>query len=154
MYKRILVPVSHGPFSDRGVLAAIRLGRTANASLRFIHVVDEAAVEEPRAGFRGAVEEYLGLLETVDRDRAAAVLGPRSQAEAAGVDFEVVVRSSADGAPCELVALEALGWGADVIVMGAEAGGGAGLRPGSHGARILQSSPVPVMVISARGCRP
>jgi nucleotide-binding universal stress UspA family protein len=81
------------------------------------------------------------------------VEGARRQAEAAGLDCDVVLRDGADGTACELIASEALAWPADVIVMGATTVAGAGLRPGSVGARILQASPVPVLAISSRSGR-
>jgi nucleotide-binding universal stress UspA family protein len=154
MLRRILVPVSHGSASDHGVLEALRLACEPEVSLRFIHVFAETAVDDRIAGFSGSVDDYLDLLDVVERERDAVVQGVRSRAEAASVDFEVVLRSSADGTPCEQVAFEALGWNADLIVMGAHAVGGVGLRPGSQGARILQSSPVPVIVISPRTVDP
>jgi len=152
MYQRILVPVSSGPASECGAREAIRLARVSGASLRFIHVVGKSASGRERSGFAGTIDEYLALLEALDRECAVIAAGLRELAEAAGVNFDVVLRSTSDGTPCEWVVAEALGWRADLIVMGAEPAGGVGLRPGSHGARILQSSPVPVMVISPRVC--
>lgn len=145
MYRRILVPVSDSAVSEGGVREAVRLAHGGCAVLRFIHVVD--------AGGTGLV----GCSGIVDADLhrrdwrvVAPVEAARRQAVAAGLECDVVLRDGVGGSACELVALEARAWGADVIVLGATAVPGAGLRPGSVGSRILQSSPVPVLAVSPR----
>ena len=151
MYRRILVPVSHGAASEQGVIEGLRLARAANASLCFIHVSDEPRDGDGHAGFSGTIDEFLALPAPVAGCGAALVEGARRQAEAAGLACEAVLRHGADVAASELVVREARSWRAEIIVMGAAAVRGAGLRPGSVGARIMHASPVPVMAISPRG---
>jgi nucleotide-binding universal stress UspA family protein len=150
MYRKILVPISRGAESEQGVIEGVRLARFSQAALCFIHVVDESALRGDRAGFAGSVDDFLAL---TGRRCADLVDGARARAEAAGVHCEVVLRDAADGETCELIASQALAWRAEVIVMGAAAVRGIGLRPGSVGARILRASPVPVIAISPRANR-
>jgi nucleotide-binding universal stress UspA family protein len=156
MYRKILVPASLGQASEWGVREAIRLARTSGASLRFIHVAGRTAAGRDRAGFSGTIDDYLELLKTLDRECAEIVEGLHRLAEPAGVTFEIVIRSTADGTPCEQVVSEALDWRADVIVMGGHSRLGAGPRPSGLDDSVLRSSPVPVMVFSppARHQRP
>lgn len=147
MNRRILVPVSRGAASDRGVMEAVRLARGSPAVLRFVHVVDEPGDASATAGSSGTVDEFLTRLALRGQD---VVEGARSQALAQGVACDVALRECAGYAVWEAIAHEAAAWRASLIVMGAAPAGGFGLRPGSIGARVLQSSPVPVMAIAAR----
>ena len=148
MYRRILVPVSHGAASEQGVLEGLRIARAANASLCFIHVTDELDDGDGHAGFSGTIDEFLALPGLATRRGAALVEDARRQAEAAGLGCDAVLRLGGAGTTCELILREARIWRAEVIVMGATAVRGAGLRPGSVGARILHASPVPVLAVS------
>jgi len=147
MYRRILVPISDGKASEQGVIEGLRLARLARAALCFIHVVGESTWRDGDAGFSGTVDEFL---ELVDRRCSSLVNDARVRAAAAGVDCEVMLCDGAGSEPCKLIESQALAWGAELIVMGAHIVGGAGLRPGSIGARILQSSRIPVIAVSAR----
>jgi nucleotide-binding universal stress UspA family protein len=147
MYRRILVPIGYGDASEHGVIEGLRLARLAHAALCFIHVVGESTWRDGDAGFSGTVDEFL---ELVDRRCSAVVNDARVRAAAAGVDCEVMLCDGAGAEPSTLIESQALAWGAELIVMGARLVGGAGLRPGSVGARILQSSRVPVIAVSAR----
>lgn len=148
MYKKILVPVSLGSVSECGVREAIRLARASGASLRFIHVGGRTAAGRDRAGFAGTVDDYLALLKTLDRECAEIVDGLHRLAGPTGVNFEIVLRSTTDGTPCEQIVVEALVWRADVLVMGGRSGAGAGPRPTGLDDCILRASPVPVLVFS------
>jgi nucleotide-binding universal stress UspA family protein len=147
MYRRILVPVSGGAASVQGVIEAIRLAGRSNAELRFIHVVDDGRRDDDCAGVAGMLDDVPAPL---DCRGCAVVNAARDLAARAGLRGDGFVCNSANGEPCELIAAHARSWQADLIVLGAEPVGAAGLRPGSIGARILQASPVPVMAISAR----
>ncbi len=153
MYRRILVPVSHGAASEQGVLEGLRLARAAGALLCFIHVTCEPDDGEGQTGLSGTIDEFLELPGSAARRGAALVEAARRQAEIAGLACKAVLRHGAAGTACELIVREARIWRAEVIVMGATAVRGAGLRPGSMGARILHASPVPVLAISPRAVR-
>lgn len=141
LYRRILVPVSEGSASAAGVMQAIRLAVRAGARLRFIHVLARTA--GPVAGVDDVASRRV-------RRPPAAVEAAQASARAAGLECDLVLRDGAACATSDAIVAEALDWAAELIVIGAESHGRAGLRPGSVGARILQGSTVPVMAISAR----
>lgn len=148
MYQRILVPVDGSPTSDRGLDEAILLGVMTHASLRLIHVVDGL----PFLLSAGTQAPFAADLPILLRERGEAVLKEAmAKVDAAGIEVDTVLRDSSEGAVCELVAAEARGWHADLIVIGTH--GRRGLERtflGSDAEQISRTAPVPVLLVRAR----
>ncbi len=147
MYQRILVPIDGSATSDRGLDEAIGLARITGASLRLIHVVDEltfATGIEPTAAY--AVDMIPLLKEAGTR----IVEQGKARVAAQGVAVDAVLLESFAARVSDLVVEQALGWKADLIVIGTH--GRRGVRRmllGSDAEQILRQAPVPVLLVRA-----
>ncbi len=148
MYKRIVVPVDGSATAARGLKEALRLARGHTVRLCLLHVVDETFVlqageavafsEETFRAMRAGGKRILARAEATARK---AGLRPRA------LLVETMTRSVAD-----VVVREARKWKADLIVIGTH--GRRGMRRvvmGSDAEQIVRNSPVPVLLVRARG---
>ena len=137
-YKRILVPVDGSPTSNAGMKAAIALARDNRARLRLMHVIDEyVAFAFPDAGAAAGVNSMLDALRAAARHTLAKV--------------ERAARRS--GARPETALVEGFGGRvADLIVMGTHGRRGVNrMLLGSDADLVVRYSPVPVLLVPARG---
>ena len=152
MYSKILVPVDGSPTSNQGLDEAIKLAKLTGASLKLLHVVDLwSFATVPEAGI-GATPEVLTLL----KDGGEAILAEaRARVEGAGGRAETMLIDSLGGRVCDLVIDEATRWGAELIVIGTHGRRGVGrLVLGSDAEQVVRMSPVPVLLVRARGPAP
>ncbi|RUR66325.1 universal stress protein [Variovorax sp. 375MFSha3.1] len=142
MYRRILVPIDGSPASAQGIEEAIRLARPMRSRVRLLHAIDDLSVS--RAGY--AHDRSQQLREEASRMLARSAERVRS----AGVEVDTVLYNETDGTVASLVADEARGWHADLIIAGTRGRRGLGqLLLGSSTERIVRGSSVPVLLVHA-----
>ena len=142
MYRRILVPIDGSPASAQGIEEAIRLARPMRSRVRLLHAIDDLSVS--RAGY--AHDRLQQLREEASRMLARSAERVRS----AGVEVDTVLYNETDGTVASLVADEARGWHADLIIAGTRGRRGLGqLLLGSSTERIVRGSSVPVLLVHA-----
>ncbi len=148
MYERILVPVDGSETSKRGLLEACRLSKDKGGRLRCLHVVDEHFL----------AFNYLGIVYTQELFDALKTNGRQildeasKQAADEGVSVESVLRESGGGRISETILKEAGAWPADLIVMGTHGRRGLShLALGSDAELVVRESPVPVLLVRAKG---
>ena len=148
MYRRILVPLDGSPTSLLGLKEALRLASDERARLRLLHVLDETPM-------LGMLEEGVDLKPFLSdlRKRGRGVLDRAlRRAQRSGVAADSTMAESAGGPAADAILREAKKWRADAIVMGTH--GRRGLRHvvlGSEAERVVRLSPVPVLLVRARG---
>jgi nucleotide-binding universal stress UspA family protein len=144
MYQRILVPVDGSDASQHALRTAIDLARRFGASLRLVHVLEDAAY---LAGYdpTGAAA---GELYKATRDSGERILQQAADTvRAAGLQAETLfVDQFGDRLP-DAVAEAARAWPADLVVVGTHGRRGLSrLMLGSGAEQIIRSAPVPVLV--------
>ncbi|MDN6887953.1 universal stress protein [Variovorax sp. CAN2819] len=144
MYRRILVPIDGSPASAQGVAEAIRLARPMGSRVRLLHAIDDLSVS--RAGYAHDGAPQL-------RAEAARMLARSAErVRRAGIEVDTVLYNETDGTVASLVADEARGWHADLIIAGTRGRRGLGqLLLGSSTERIVRGSSVPVLLVHAGG---
>jgi nucleotide-binding universal stress UspA family protein len=146
MYKRILVPLDGSKPADRGLTEAIGLARALGASLRLLYVdsdypmVGEVAATSAWDDARRAARAY-----------GDKILGAASKTVAAsGVTAETTLRESYMSRPADGIIAEANESSCDLIVMGTHGRKGISrLVMGSDASLVVQSSPVPVLLVKS-----
>lgn len=141
MYKRILVPIDGSQSSNKALVAALQLAREQSSRVRLLHSMDELAYLN---GY-----EYTGDLIRIAREYAAKVVDDAlAMATSAGVEADTRMAEAPGQRLGELVADEARGWDADLIVCGTHGRRGIGrVLLGSGAEQIVRSAPVPVLVV-------
>ena len=147
-YKRILVPVDGSPTSARGLLEAIKLAHDARAKLLLLHVVEEYAI----LGIPEAGASIGPVLDTLKRTGRTTLAKLERSARRAGARPETKLVEDFSGRVANAIVDQAKRWRADVIVMGTH--GRRGLNRvflGSDAELVARYSPVPVLLVPARG---
>lgn len=149
-YRRILVPVDGSPTSANGLKEAIKLAREARSKLRLLHVVAEfAALSAPDATVNiGPVLEAMKAAGRKTLERCAR------SARTAGVQPEIALAEDFGGRVADQIVAHARRWRADLIVMGTH--GRRGVKRvllGSDAELVVRYSPMPVLLVPARGSR-
>jgi len=149
-YKRILVPVDGSPTSNAGMKAAIALARDNRARLRLMHVIDEyVAFAFPDAGAAAGVNSMLDALRAAARHTLAKV---ERAARRSGARPETALVEGFGGRVADLIVQQAKRWRADLIVMGTHGRRGVNrMLLGSDADLVVRYSPVPVLLVPARG---
>ena len=147
-YKRILVPVDGSPTALKGLDAALRLAKDGGAKVRLLHIVEEyAAFTAPDAGVNIAP-----ILDALKAGGRKALGKAEQRARAAGVKVEGVMLENFGGRIADLVVEQAKRWKADLIVMGTHGRRGVQrVLVGSDADVVVRYSPVPVLLVPARG---
>ena len=147
-YKRILVPVDGSPTSASGLKAAIKLARESRAKLCLLHVAEEyAAFATLELGAN--VGPMLDAIKAGARKTLARV---ERNARAAGARPESVLVEDLGGRVADAIVRQAKRWRADLIVIGTH--GRRGVKRvllGSDADLVARYSPVPVLLVPARG---
>jgi nucleotide-binding universal stress UspA family protein len=138
MYDRILVAVDHSEMSDRAVLAARDLAVLSNGEVWVLHLREREVA--PKTG-------ALVTDETTDEANAAVAASVELLTQA-GVKAHGEVRNTIFGYAAREIVSDAIGIGADVIVMGSRGRGDlAGLLLGSTAHKVIHLSDRPVLVV-------
>lgn len=113
MYRRILVPIAAGEGEDRAVMHAISLASSMNASLRFVHIIEEEMSQLFDVSGIDLVAD-----ETQEAQESNAYLEAAArEAQQAGVAAETAIVTSEGTTASAAIVAEAERWEADVIVM-------------------------------------
>ena len=151
MYQKILVPVDGSPTSTLGLTEAVRLAGVTGARLHLLHVADVLSLAIAGEGYTGA---SVDLLAAVREGGEGILAAARQTVEAAGVPVDASLLENTAGRVAELIADEALRWGADLIVLGTHGRRGVGrLMLGSDAEQLLRIAPVPVLLVRDRNAR-
>jgi nucleotide-binding universal stress UspA family protein len=151
-YKRILVPVDGSAPSAKGLQAALQLARQTGARLRLLHVVEEyTAFAAPEVGV-----DVGPLLEAMKKSgrKTLARVERAARARAGRLRLDTVLVEDYGGRVADAIVAQARRWRADVIVIGTH--GRRGLQRallGSDAELVVRYSPVPVLLVPARGRR-
>lgn len=151
IYRRILVPVDGSPTARLGLREAIRIAKDQKAAVQLVHVVDEHNVVMTNAEFGAYIADLIPLLRKQGRAilRKAEMLVRRERLKCSTVLLETLLGPAAD-----LIVRQAKKWRAQLIVIGTH--GRRGVRRlvlGSDAEQIVRTSPVPVLLVRARGKR-
>ncbi len=145
MYKKILVPIDGSPTSRLGLGEAIKLAAVMGAQLRLLHFVDPFAYV---GGFESPAVFIADLLPLLREGGQTILKEGQALAASKGVQAETVLVDDGVGRLSDLVVSQALGWPADLIVIGTH--GRRGVRRvflGSDAEQILRVAPVPVLLV-------
>lgn len=148
MYQNILVPIDGSETAGLGLHEAIQLARTLNARIRVMHVVNKTPFIA--AGATPVVIEE--LISQLRSNGESIVHEAITAARAAGVEVDSRLIEALGDRAGEIILSEARDWPAHLIVCGTH--GRRGLKRilmGSDAEYIVRHSPVPVMLIRARG---
>lgn len=150
-YKRILVPVDGSSTARLGLNEAIRLAKDQKARLQLVHVVDEHSVVMTTGEVGAYIADLIPLLRKRGRDilRNAEALVRRK-----GLTCSTVLLETLLGPAADLIVRQAKKWRAQLIVIGTH--GRRGVRRlvlGSDAEQVVRTSPVPVLLVRARGKR-
>ncbi|NKE65696.1 universal stress protein [Ramlibacter sp. RBP-2] len=144
MYQRILVPLDGSPTSERGLREAIRLASGQQATLFFLHVVDDFRMLVEMTSVRSYDEMLKGLrhygLEILAKARHAA--------EEAGVHRESLLREVTNERVAQVIVDQAKQHNCDLIVMGTHGRRGFNrIAMGSEAEQVARTSAVPVLLV-------
>lgn len=144
MYQRILVPVDGSPTSERGVREAIKLATGQQATLFFLHVVDDFRMLVEMTSVRSYDEMLKGL-----RQYGLEILAKaRHAAELAGVHRESLLREVTNERVAQVIVDQAKQHGCDLIVMGTHGRRGFNrIAMGSEAEQVARTSTVPVLLV-------
>ena len=149
-YRRILVPVDGSATSARGVAEAIKLAQDARAKLLLLHVVEQYAI----LGIPDAGASIGPVLDTLKRAGRSTLEKMERSARRQGARPETRLVEDFSGRVANAIVDQAKRWRAQVIVMGTH--GRRGLDRvflGSDAELVARYSPVPVLLVPARGRR-
>ncbi len=148
MYKNILVPIDGSDTARLGLNEAIGLAKSQGGRIRLVYVINEL----PLISGNVTGTTFTRLFEET-RDYGASVLHDAQGAvRAAGIAVDTKLLEAPSGPAGEYIVGEATAWPADLIVCGTH--GRRGIRRivmGSDAEYILRQSPVPVLLVRARG---
>ena len=149
-YKRILVPVDGSTTSNKGMMAAIKLAQSSRARLLLLHVVEEyAAFSSPEIAL-----DIGPLLDAMRRAGRKTLASVERRARRAGARVETALVENFGARVADTIVRQAKRWRADLIVIGTH--GRRGLQRalvGSDAELVVRYSPVPVLLVPARGRR-
>ena len=149
-YQRILVPVDGSPTATKGMGEAISLAKESGAKLLLLHIVDEyPAFATPEIG--ASIGPLIDALRESGRQTLAGIA---AVAKAAGVNPETELVENFGQRVAEAIVDKAVGWKADLIVMGTH--GRRGITRalvGSDAELVVRYSPIPVLLVPPEGRR-
>lgn len=143
MYKRILVPVDGSKTSDIAIQEAIKLAGEQQATLRFIHVLEEI--------YMLYTEGFLDVasLQAAVREQGNNMLSKAAAlAKQASITYEYALLDAHGERTARVIVEDARQWSADVIVMGTHGRRGFDhMIFGSVAEGVVRLSAVPVLLI-------
>lgn len=139
MFKKIIVGVDFSEKTQKALGVAINLAKAVEGEVVMVHVVPSVTESSPSSAAGGPSGEVTTTIEQRLRDDAARLTSETG----AKVDYGVV-----EGKPSEELINYIERWGGHVLVVGTEGRTGLGrIILGSVAERLIQTSPVPVMVV-------
>jgi nucleotide-binding universal stress UspA family protein len=147
-YKRILVAVDNSQTSNKGMLEAIKLAKESRGKLLLLHVIEEfAAFSAPELSLDPG--PILDAMRDAGRRTLTRI---ERRARAAGARPETKVVENYSGRVANAIDDQAKRWRADLIVIGTHGRRGFNrLLLGSDAELVVRYSPVPVLLVPARG---
>jgi nucleotide-binding universal stress UspA family protein len=143
-FRRILCPMDFSPAALQGLGFALDLARQANGTVTLLHVVEWLGEEDPRAFVHLDVPRYRQQLVESAHERMQALLDQESRT---WCEISEVV---AIGRPYREVLRRADEEQSDLIVMGTQGRGGAGLLLfGSTTEQVVRAARCPVLTVRA-----
>lgn len=144
MYQRILVPLDGSATSQCGLREAIGFAGGQNATLFFLHVVDDFSMLVEMTSVRSYEEMLKGL-----RQYGLEVLAKaRHAAEEAGIHCESLMREVTNERVADVIVDQAKQHACDLIVMGTHGRRGfSRIAMGSEAEQVARTSPVPVLLV-------
>jgi nucleotide-binding universal stress UspA family protein len=143
MFDRILMPTDGSELSLSAAERAVELARIARAPLLLAYVQEPYAYSGVGAASSAGLNEHLAKGQ---RLAAAAFERVRTLADSRSVAIETAVLEGSE--PAEQIAAVAVSSGADQIVMASRGRTGAArLVLGSVASKVLELSPVPVLIV-------
>ena len=140
MFKKVIVGVDFSDKTDRAIGVALNLAKSTHGTAVLLHVLPPVA-DEARRTSPGADAETNAMRAVEERLRNEAE--KLSRENHAHVDYGVVA-----GKPADEILAYVQKWGGDVIIVASEARTGLDrLVLGSVAERLIQLSPVPVLVV-------
>ena len=151
MYRRIFVPVDGSAVSKLARDHAIALAQAQGGRLRFLHVVDES-LGLSRADI--VAVDMSGLLRRLWENGEKTVGEAASLARRKRVSADTSLLQVRGRHVSDVILAEAKKWRADLIVMGTHGKQGLNqLLLGSDAERVLQDTPVPLLLVRAGHAR-
>lgn len=142
MFEKILMPTDGSDVSLAAAGRAVELARLAGAPLLLVYVQEPYPYTGIGEASSAGLNDYLAQGQ---RAAAAAFAQVRALAGSSGVAIETVLR---EGTPAEQIVDAARVAGADQIVMASRGRTGAAkLLLGSIASRVLELSPLPVLIV-------
>ncbi len=147
MYGRILVAFDGSEASDRALDEAVRLARNQAARLRLVHIVDTSCL------YHGDENERSAEFEKAWCDAGRRVIDRGLvRATPSGLAIETAVRCTSKARVSEQIVEEAVGWHADLIVVGTHGRRGLNrLLLGSVAEAVVRISPISVLLSRTHG---
>lgn len=140
MFKKIIVGIDFSPKTERAVGTALNLAKSLGATAVLVHVVPTVA--ESQRGTTGSDQEVTRSIEQRLQEEAARLAAQSG----ATVDYGV-----SEGAAATEIIKYIERWGGDIVVVGTEGRTGLGrILIGSVAEQLVQSSPVPVLVVGPK----
>ena len=147
MYQRILVPVDGSVVSNAGLLEAVKLAKVTRGRIRLLHVISAAQTLITAEGFNSMSPDVFTTMKQIGQqvlETARAVVAEQD------IAVDVVLLDGADGRLGKQVAEQAVGWNAEVIVLGSHGHRGiTRMVLGSDAEMVIRSAPVPVLLVHA-----
>jgi nucleotide-binding universal stress UspA family protein len=144
MYQRILVPLDGSATAECGLREAIKLAKGQNATLFFLHVVDDFRMLVEM----NSVRSYEDMLKGLRHYGLDVLAKARHAAEEAGVHRESLLREVTNERVAEVIVDQARQHGCDLIVMGTHGRRGFNrIAMGSEAEQVARSSTVPVLLV-------
>jgi nucleotide-binding universal stress UspA family protein len=148
MYQNILVPIDGSETAGLGLREAIQLAQTLKARIRLLHVVNKTPFVAD-----GATPVVIDEVMSQMRSNGESIVHEATTAaRAASVEVDSRLIEALGDRAGEIILAEARDWPANLIVCGTH--GRRGLKRilmGSDAEYIVRQSPVPVLLIRARG---
>jgi nucleotide-binding universal stress UspA family protein len=144
MFNRLLIAFDNSPHADRALGEAVELARAGNATLTILAVAPE--VYDMTLGYVAPPADFKGVRDQIE-DGFQTMLGAAAEGVPGDVPVTTLLRR---GDPASAILDEVDSGKYDLIVMGSRGRGELrSLLLGSVSHRVLQSSPVPVLVVHA-----
>ena len=144
MYQRILVPLDGSATAESGLREALKLATGQNATLFFLHVVDDFRMLVEMS----SVRNYEEMLKSMRQYGLEVLAKARHAAELAGVHRESLLREVTNERVADVIVDQAKQHGCDLIVMGTHGRRGFNrIAMGSEAEQVARTSTVPVLLV-------
>lgn len=148
MYKRILVPIDGSEAGHCGLREAIALATDQKATLHLLHVTSDYPVIDDIARIAAFEKKYHDSLHQYGRD---LLDDAKALAASACIEVETVLLNLRTGRVADAIVEEAKKAGCELIVLGTHGRRGISRAVlGSDAEKVVQQSPVPVLLVRGK----